>query len=322
MTHLRTEVNRHHTNSSYLDARIPAIMKLGIRALIRMAAVRLLALLALAGLFAAIYFLGVRPSQLRWGATATEVDRFMPGDGQVHHPTFYATRAITISGRPDEIWPWLAQMGYDRAGYYGYDLIENLGSATGIRSATSTLPGFQHPKTGDVLPISAVAHMFFGEVKPGCFLIWRAAADPPDGVFTWALYPLDANHTRLVSRIRLHYHWTDRRLALDLFTEFADSVAVPKILQGIKDRVEGRTAEPLGVQITEIATWLLALAECAAALWFLLSWRRWERAWLLTLGSGLVLLFALYARAPAWSSAALALAWGAALVLARKAQPR
>jgi hypothetical protein len=297
-------------------------MKRGIRALIRMAAVRLLALLALAGLFAAIYFLGVRPRQLRWGATATEVARTMPGDGLVHHPTFYATRAITICGRPDEIWPWLAQMGYDRAGYYGYDLIENLGSATGIRSAASILPRFQHPKTDDTLPISAVAHMFFGEIKSGSFLIWRAETDPPDGVFTWALYPLDAHHTRLISRIRLHYHWTDRRLALDLFTEFADSVAVPKILQGIKDRVEGRTAEPFRVQAVEIATWLLALAECAAALWFLLSWRRWGRAWLLALGSGLVLLFALYAHAPVWSSAALALSWGAALVLARKTQPR
>jgi hypothetical protein len=297
-------------------------MKSGIRAVIRTAAVRLLALLALAGLFAAIYLLGFRPHQLRWGATAAELVRTMPGDGLVRHPTFYATRAITIDGRPQDIWPWLAQMGYDRAGYYGYDLIENPGSATGIRSAASILPRLQNPKTGETLPISAVAHMVFGEIEPGSYLIWRAEADPPDGVFTWALYPLDAHHTRLVSRIRLHYHWTDRRLALDLFTEFADPVAVPKILQGIRDRVEGRTPEALSVQAVEIAAWLLALAECAAAFWFLLSWRRWGRAWLLALGSGLVLLFALYGHAPAWLSAALALSWGAALVHTRKAQSR
>jgi hypothetical protein len=297
-------------------------MKSGIRAVIRMVAVRLLALFALAGLLAAIYLLGVRPHQLRWGATAAELVRSMPGDGLVRHPTFYATRAITIDGRPEDIWPWLAQMGYDRAGYYGYDLIENPGSAMGIRSAASILPRLQHPKTGETLPISAVAHMVFGEIEPGSYLIWRAEADPPDGVFTWALYPLDANHTRLISRIRLHYHWTDRRLALDLFTEFADPVAVPKILQGIKDRVEGRTPEALSVQAVEIATWLLALAECAAAFWFALSGRRWGRAWMLALGSGLVLLFALYGHAPVWLSAALAMSWGAALVLTRKAQPR
>ncbi len=296
-------------------------MKNGILALVRMAAERLLALLALAGLFAAIYFLGVRPQQLRWGATAAEVARAMPGDGLVRHPTFYATRAITITGRPDDIWPWLAQMGYDRAGFYGYDLIENLGSTTGLRSAASILPRLQHPQTGETLPISSVAHMVFGEIQPGSYLIWRAEGNPPDGVFTWALYPLDARHTRLVSRIRLHYHWTNQQqLALYLFTEFADHVAVPKILQGIKDRVEGRPAESLAAQAVEIAAWLLAMAECAAAFWFVLRWRRWGRAWLLALGSGPVLLFALYAHAPVWWSAALVLLWGAALAFARKAQ--
>lgn len=280
---------------------------------------RLLALVALSGLFVAIYLLGVRPQQLRWGATDEEVMRSVPGDGLVPYPTFYATRGITIDARPEAIWPWLAQMGYRRAGFYGYDLIENPGSANGIRSAASILPQLQHPKTGDVLPISAVAHMVFGEIQPGEFLIWRGDANPPDGVFTWALYPIDENRTRLVSRIRLAYHWTDRRLILDLFTEFADPVAVPKILQGVRDRVEGRTPQPLAAQAVEMAVWFLAMAECAVALWFVLCWRRWGRAWLLTLGSGLVLLFALYAHAPAWTGAALTLLWGAGLAFMHKA---
>ena len=66
----------------------------------------------------------------------------MPGDDLVANPTFVATRAITIRGRPEDIWPWIAQMGFDRAGYYGYDLIENIGSKTGIRSAESIVPEF------------------------------------------------------------------------------------------------------------------------------------------------------------------------------------
>ncbi len=283
---------------------------------------RLVALVALSGLFVAIYLLDVRPQQLRWGATDEEVARSMPGDGLVPHPTFYATRGITIDARPEAIWPWLAQMGYHRAGFYGYDLIENPGSANGIRSAASILPELQHPKTGDVLPISAVAHMVFGEIQPGKFLIWQGDADPPDGVFTWALYPIDENRTRLVSRIRLGYHWTDRRLILDLFTEFADPVAVPEILQGVRDRVEGRTPQPLAAQAVEMALWFLAMAECAVAVGFVLCWRRWGRAWLLALGSGLVLRFALYAHAPVWMSAALTLLWGAGLVFMRKAQAK
>ena len=47
----------------------------------------------------------------------------MPGDDLVSSPTFCATRAITIHARPEDVWPWLVQMGYNRAGSYSYDLI-------------------------------------------------------------------------------------------------------------------------------------------------------------------------------------------------------
>jgi hypothetical protein len=70
-------------------------------------------------------------------------------------------------------------MGFDRAGYYGYDLIENLGSTSGIHSAESTVPELQHPKTGDVLPISSVAHLTFGTIQPNEYLIWQSEVRVP-----------------------------------------------------------------------------------------------------------------------------------------------
>ena len=166
----------------------------------------------------------------------------MPGDDLVANPNFVATRAITIRGRPEDIWPWIVQMGFDRAGYYGYDLIENIGSKTGIRSAESIVPDLQNPKTGDLLPISKVAHLTFGQIEPNQFLIWQSEAVPHDGAFTWALYPVDESHTRLVSRIRLRYHWASGALMLHLFTEFADHVAVPKILAGA--RIASKAGSP------------------------------------------------------------------------------
>jgi hypothetical protein len=252
-----------------------------------------------------VYLFFIRPSQLRWGATTEEIRQSMPGDDLVPNPTFVATRAITIRGRPEDIWPWIAQMGFDRAGYYGYDLIENIGSKTGIRSSESIVSDLQHPKTGDVLPISSVAHLTFGQIEPSQFLIWQSEALPHDGAFTWALYPIDESHTRLVSRIRLHYHWTSRALALDLFTEFADHVAVPKILAGARDRVEGRAPESLAREAIEIAVWILAFAEFAISIVLVFRWRQWWRAWCFALGSGSLLLFALYANAPAWICATL-----------------
>ena len=279
---------------------------------------RLLALMALPAPLAAVYLLAIRPSQLHWGATPEETARSMPGDGIVSSPSFRATRGVTIHGRPEDIWPWLTQMGYGRAGFYGYDLIENAGSRTGIRSAGSIHPELQHPKTGNVLPISAVASLVFDSIQPGSYLIWRGDPTPSNGSFLWALYPVDASHTRLISRIQLRYHWTDRRLLLDLFTEFADHVAVPKILLGIKGRVEGLPMQPLTGEAIEISVWALCLGEFATAAVLLFFLHRWWRAWFLGLAAGLSLLFTLYAHAPVWIGAVLGCGLlGGILVLSR-----
>ena len=274
------------------------------RTLTRSVAIRLLAVTSLPCLLFVIYLLAIRPAALRWGATAEEVAQPMPGDGLVPSPSFCAKRAITIQGRPEDIWPWLVQIGYGRAGFYGFDLIENLGSSTGVRSARSILSEFQYPKTGDALPISAVASLVFESIQPDRYLVWRGAT-PTDSSFAWALYPIDASHTRLISRIRLRYHWRDRALALDLFTEFADHVAVPRILLGLKGRVEGRLQHSLAQEAVEIAVWVLAFAEFIVAAVLVLRRRRWLRAWLLGLGAGLSLLFTLYEHAPEWIGVAL-----------------
>ena len=102
------------------------------------------------GAATAAYLLYIRPWQLRWGATDEELERPMPGDEIVTRPTFNATRAVTIEARPEEIWPWIVQIGMTRAGWYSYDLLDNLGRP----SARRILPQFQNLKIGDVTPMS------------------------------------------------------------------------------------------------------------------------------------------------------------------------
>jgi hypothetical protein len=60
----------------------------------------------------------VRRLGLRWGATDAEVYRPLPGDEVVPHPMLETTHAITIHAPRAAIWPWLVQMGYQRAGWY------------------------------------------------------------------------------------------------------------------------------------------------------------------------------------------------------------
>ena len=64
---------------------------------------------------------------MRWGATDDEVRGPMPGDDIVPRASFNATRAITIEAPPERVWPWIVQMGYRRAGFYTYDLLDNAG---------------------------------------------------------------------------------------------------------------------------------------------------------------------------------------------------
>jgi hypothetical protein len=284
---------------------------------------RVLAALALIGLVLAAYFVLARPYQLHWGATAEEIKRAMPGDELNSDPKFLATRAITINGTPEAIWPWLIQMGFGRAGYYGYDILENLGSPRGSNSAENILPEFQNFKVGDEVPISGVAKMYFYAIQPNEYLIWYGLTGGTYGAFTWALYPIDSAHTRLVSRIRWSYHWTQPGiLALDLFSEFSDHIAVREILQGVKGRVEG-SSKSMAQANVEFAIYVISFLVFIAALIMILLRPLTWRGWLTGLLTGIAWLVVWYAPVPVWVGAALELLVLAALIRAfRPASPR
>lgn len=58
----------------------------------------------------------LRRRHLTWGATPAEVAAPMPGDGLLPRAQYRCTRAITIDVPPEQVWPWLVQVGYGRAG--------------------------------------------------------------------------------------------------------------------------------------------------------------------------------------------------------------
>jgi hypothetical protein len=73
----------------------------------------------------------IQPWQHRWGAADEEVRRRMPGDDLL--PEAASTRAIPIAAPPEQIWPWLVQLGYGRGGWYSYDWIDNDGQPSADR---------------------------------------------------------------------------------------------------------------------------------------------------------------------------------------------
>jgi len=117
-----------------------------------------------------VYLRFIRPWQLRWGATDEEVARAVPGDDVVKSPTFNATRAVTINAQPEEIFPWLVQIGFKRAGWYSYDWLDN----AGIHSAEHILPEFQHLAVGDMIPMTTGGTMAFWvkDFEVNRFILW------------------------------------------------------------------------------------------------------------------------------------------------------
>src|ERR1019366_1536041 len=102
---------------------------------------------AVIGSAAAAYILGGRPRQLGWVATDKEAGATLAGDDLIPAPDLVATRAITVHAPADQIWPWTAQVGQGRGGFYSYDALENL-TGCDIRSADRVVPEWQDVKVG------------------------------------------------------------------------------------------------------------------------------------------------------------------------------
>jgi hypothetical protein len=153
----------------------------------------------------------------------------MVGDDIVENPTFNATRAVTINADPEDIWPWIVQIGYKKAGFYSYDRLDN----DGIASADRIIPEYQDLNVGDVIPMSKDAIATVAALEPDKHMLmvfeWEATAS-----WAWGLYKTDAGTTRLVTRLRARHKSIFLRVALDAF----ELVMMRKCLLGIKQRAE------------------------------------------------------------------------------------
>ncbi len=207
-------------------------------------ALRLTAAVAIATV---VYWFVVRPWHLRWGSTNVETAMLLPGDDLVPHATVVSTRAITIGAPPDRVWPWIAQIGQGRAGFYSYDWLENLFGCD-IHNADRIVPAWQRIQTGDNVRLHPSAPALEAlVVLPGRALVvgsprQNAAAQQMYGSATWAfvlLSTVDANSTRLVVRFRANPGpAVAGRLFVHALIEPAHFVMERKMLLGIRVRAE------------------------------------------------------------------------------------
>ncbi|BDG01341.1 hypothetical protein [Anaeromyxobacter oryzae] len=175
---------------------------------------------------------------VRWGATGDELARAMPGDGVVPTPSHHATWAVTVRARPEEIWPWLVQMGKGRGGLYSIDWLDRLFGFLDAPSADRVLPEWQGLAPGDVIPVGRTRGWPVHAMDPRRTLVLRIAEDDILVTQSWGLYPLDAETTRLVLRVRAAVPAGPRSAVLLALLVPQEQVMVRAQLRGIRRRAE------------------------------------------------------------------------------------
>lgn len=223
--------------------------------------------------------LGLRRLGERGGASDAEARGTLPGDDVVPEPMLQTTHAISINARAEAVWPWLAQMGLYRAGWYAdqgwWDAPINryLASLTRAEAERSgygrrrepsvdhIVPELQHLATGDIIldgppntayfRVAALERnraLVLHSTTHASHILPRRIQQVPGlglhGAFTWSFILVEANEsdTRLILRTRLV---ATPRLMFWLFLPIAwpiDYLTTRRMLRGIKRRVEAAAA--------------------------------------------------------------------------------
>jgi pimeloyl-ACP methyl ester carboxylesterase len=173
-----------------------------------------------------------------------------PGDELLAGARAEVTHHVDIDVPPEQVWPWLVQMGRRRGGWYSWDVLDN----GGTRSASRIIPELQKLAVGDVLPIRATG--------PDGFAV--LALDPRRGLVlgdptllpglpggkkkrvcaTWAfaLEPLGTNATRLFVRVRAEYEPSVGAALVRPIVGALHDVMERKQLRTLKARAEERVS--------------------------------------------------------------------------------
>lgn len=133
----------------------PTLAALPVRAMEVLRTPRLACPLAI-GLLAVLFMLYgavLHPWLLNWGSTPEEQHMALLGDDPRKAPRDYLTRAVSIKAEPSRVWPWLLQVGQDRAGFYSNTWLENLFGGD-IHNSSQIKPEWQERAVGDRIPMA------------------------------------------------------------------------------------------------------------------------------------------------------------------------
>jgi hypothetical protein len=145
----------------------------------------------------------------RSGVTDAQVSEALPGDAIIPHPWITIDRAAVMPASASTTWPWVEQLGKDRAGWYAPLWLENLLKE---HSATTVEPQYQNLQVGDVIPDWGGGSLKVLALQPGQYVVYGSLHAPTNAsstegmtnyAFTWTLILEDSTSTSTVFHLRL-----------------------------------------------------------------------------------------------------------------------
>jgi len=191
-----------------------------------------------------VVVLAIRPWNVQWGTTAAERAMPLPGDQLVPVAHYRIDHGITINSPIGTVWPWLIQIGQDRAGFYSYSALENAVGAR-VTNAERIVPQWQSRRVGEI--VRAVPSDWMGG-RFGSSIGWKVLEIVPgqamvlEGWGALALIPVNDTVTRMLIRTRGAGGPDIRGVVLSppglLVFEPAHLIMERRMLLGIKERAE------------------------------------------------------------------------------------
>ena len=193
------------------------------------------------------------------------------------------------------MWPWIAQIGDDRGGFYSYTFIENLlqkaaaGGEAIYHNASRILPEYQNPQPGEGLVMDSLKVY---DVEPGKWLLAAQSTEAGefDWVWLWHIEPVGTNETRLLVRMAIRLPGVAGSSVVSKVTDLGAFVMGQRMIAGLKLRAEGGT-EPAWIEVVEILLWLTSLVTGLGAAVLFVRRPAWQALLLLGLAALFTLLW-------------------------------
>ena len=110
---------------------------------------KFIGILAGLGVLAVVLMVILTPWMDRWGAKDAEIAASFPGDTLVPAPRVVYNRAVTVKTSPEQIYPWIVQLGAEKGGMYSYSWFETHILQCELINADSIHEEWQGLKVGD-----------------------------------------------------------------------------------------------------------------------------------------------------------------------------